>query len=406
VTSQRYGRVQHTALSYTHSWSHPPAGKVTDGHDRNTLMTILKTYYTADIHDPQYKFSPSGIYYAPPQSDYKGYLEYINALPLIAQPEVFGMHENADITKDLQETTLLLESVMLTMSRDSAAGGLTFEETLGAVAHDILERLPQDFDLEAVSERYPQDYYNSMNTVLVQELGRFNNLLTCIRSSLINLGKAVKGLALMSAQLEQVGRALFDGKVPAMWRKASFPTLKPLGAYMKEVLERIAFFQTWIDRGSPLVYWISGFFFTQAFLTASKQNYARKVKIPIDLIDFDFEVKDVEGDCVEAPTDGVYCRGLFLEGARWNYDTHVLDESEPKVLFSPMPVMWMVPMEISKFHAFNNYLCPMYKTTERRGILSTTGHSTNFVLDVRVPSAHDGAHWTKRGVAFTQTLDM
>ena len=46
-----------------------------------------------------------------------------------------------------------------------------------------------------------------------QELGRFNALLTIIRSSLINLGKAVKGLALMSADLDEVGRALVDGKV-------------------------------------------------------------------------------------------------------------------------------------------------------------------------------------------------
>lgn len=52
----------------------------------------------------------------------RGYLEYINTLPLIAQPEVFGMHENADITKDLQETNLLLDSLMLTQSRDAAAG--------------------------------------------------------------------------------------------------------------------------------------------------------------------------------------------------------------------------------------------------------------------------------------------
>ena len=69
----------------------------------------------------------------------------------------------------------------------------------------------------------------------------------------------------------------------------------------------------------------------QAFLTGAKQNYARKFKIPIDHIDFDFIVKDGDGDCSEPPPDGVYCRGLFLEGARWNYATHVLDESAPKV---------------------------------------------------------------------------
>ncbi len=76
-----------------------------------------------------------------------------------------------------------------------------------------------------------------------------------------------------------------------------------------------------------------------------------------------------------------------------------------QVLFSAMPILWMVPKQIKDFSDYNHYLCPMYKTTERRGILSTTGHSTNFVLDVRVPSSHDASHWTKRGVAFCQTLD-
>ena len=66
-------------------------------------------------------------------------------------------------------------------------------------------------------------------------------------------------------------------------------------------------------------------------MTGAKQNYARKFKIPIDHIDFDFVVRDQDGDCDEPPSDGVYCRGLFLEGARWNYETHVLDESAPKV---------------------------------------------------------------------------
>jgi dynein heavy chain, axonemal len=85
-----------------------------------------------------------------------------------------------------------------------AGSGNSMEAAIGKVAADILERLPPNFDVEAVELKYPQDYYNSMNTVLVQELGRFNNLLSVIRNSLVNLAKAVKGLALMSSELDQV----------------------------------------------------------------------------------------------------------------------------------------------------------------------------------------------------------
>ncbi|GFR45764.1 hypothetical protein Agub_g7181 [Astrephomene gubernaculifera] len=399
-----YPEIPYDTLAYTCGECNY-GGKVTDSHDRHTLMTILSTYYTPRIHEHNYKFSVSGTYYPPPYTSYKGYMEYINSLPLIAQPEVFGLHENADITKDLQETNLLLDSLMLTQSREASGGAASFEQAVGEVAAEVLGRLPPNFDIEAVERLYPQDYYNSMNTVLAQELVRFNNLLTVVRTSLKNLGKAVKGLALMSGELDAVGRALFDGKVPALWLKKSFPSLKPLGPYVKEVLERVAFFQGWVDHGAPVVFWISGFFFTQAFLTGAKQNFARKCRIPIDHIDFDFEVRDQPGQLDEPPEDGVYCQGLFLEGCRWCNDRHELEESDPKVLFTPMPAIWMVPREITKFSAYPHYLCPMYKTTERRGVLSTTGHSTNFVLDVRVPSSKEPAHWTKRGVALLTSLN-
>jgi dynein heavy chain len=91
-------------------------------------------------------------------------------------------------------------------------------------------------------------------------------------------------------------------------------------------------------------------------------------------------------ELITKPADGSYIYGLYLEGARWDKAGCSLVDPKPKELFSSMPVIHMLPQKKRQLPSSGIYRCPVYKILTRTGTLSTTGHSTNFVTWIEVPS--------------------
>ncbi|KAJ3192063.1 Dynein heavy chain 6, axonemal [Irineochytrium annulatum] len=412
-------------------------GRVTDDWDRRTLKSILARFYTPQILDDAYRFSASGVYFAPPDGDIGSFRYYIESLPFTEEPSIFGMHENANISYQMYETRRLIRTVLDVQPRIASSGlGISSEDMVANVATAILDRWPEPLTLDltgvndnairpdtqtniTIMNMFKKDasgrIINSLSTVVCQEAVRFNRLLSVVKMSLENLVKALKGLVVMSSDLELVFKSLLNNEIPLSWMNVAYPSLKPLGSWVKDLHLRIEFLEHWIEKGQPPCFWLPGFFFPQGFLTGVLQNHSRKYNVPIDSLVFAYKVSDYEEDdpriakdpCVvqvdadadralmDSPgedlavtypaVDGVLIRGLYIEGARWDREKRLLQESYAMEMFSTMPLLRFIPTQKPQANP-ELYVCPLYKTSARAGTLSTTGHSTNFVVSVNLPS--------------------
>ena len=136
-------------------------------------MTIQDEFYCAAIIDKKdYKFSPSGSYFAPKEGDYASSTDAaFRSLRILCIWNARQMQTPVRTNRTV--THQLFNSILLAQSRTSAKGGKSDDEILFGVAEDILHK---NFDKEAALREYPTTYTQSMNTVLVQEMVRINRL--------------------------------------------------------------------------------------------------------------------------------------------------------------------------------------------------------------------------------------
>lgn len=116
---------------------------------------------------------------------------------------------------------------------------------------------------------------------------RFNKLITFINRNLKELVQAIKGEIIMTEALEETFNSLIINSVPKSWAKRAYPSMKPLSSWFTDFIERAAFFKNALNE-RPKMYWISAFFFPQGFLTSILQIYARKLKVPVDTLNYQF----------------------------------------------------------------------------------------------------------------------
>uniref|UniRef100_K3WA67 Dynein heavy chain n=1 Tax=Globisporangium ultimum (strain ATCC 200006 / CBS 805.95 / DAOM BR144) TaxID=431595 RepID=K3WA67_GLOUD len=513
-------------------------GRVTDEFDRRCLMANLQRFCSATALSPindtctvcpidpvEDEEASSGLFplhddqFCCPEFEHRTAMStFVDNLPSMDSPYVFGMHPNAHIYYKKQEAERLVGEVMQLQpygpssddDRKNASLSATPEssESIEQIAIHVAQEVHQKLPLP---RRYapdpkisaPDGLADPFMVVLQQELAKCHLLLQYVHERLDAVQKAIQGLVVMSHCIEDVVRSLAMHQVPLEWQRkdgtatissvmasTASSTSPPLGHWVTQLLFRYEFLHHWLSNGAPPhnVFPLPIFCFPQGFFTAILQRHARKYLIPIHHLEFQFVVvahaldelpsgsslstdsaqSDNNGDRgddndeePEASLDGAYISGMFLEGAQWNEDKRMLCDPEPGVMHHVMPIIHVLPHSIAPLtpgasapsnvnpttaasrakipahtgsyaapsygirapvvpnddtalavaaQAENEtkftYACPVYKTPARKGTLSTTGMSTNFVIAIELPSERPAAHYALNGTALVCNIHL
>ena len=256
-------------------------GRVTDDKDEKLIAAILNSYFNELIFDDMFKFSEGEGYESPKVDTVQDINDYIETLPLDDEPEVFGLHNNANITLQKNLVNEFMEPLIGIQPRTASSGGKKPDDIVKDIIHDIntkfaniqlldstkanqksilvnpeedeeekkegenkeekkegenkeekkeeekkeepkKEEKKKDDKKKGKKKKDDKQKKSPLGNFLLQECDKFNNLLQVITSSLHSLELAVNGTEVMSPTIELVYHSFLDGLVPKLWGDNSY----------------------------------------------------------------------------------------------------------------------------------------------------------------------------------------
>jgi dynein heavy chain len=411
-------------------------GRITDDWDRILFNNFGDLWMTPHLLDEDFSFfeGHSFNYHIPDYESAEGYLEHIADYPSHDSPEIFGLHTNADLTYGTSEANRILQTINDTQPAvvGGTDGGKTKEEIVSEKCAELLEKTPESYNDAIVRDQVRKrsrsenefvlgrkleagekvdGFSIPLNVFLYQEVTRINGVINNVSRTFRDVILAINGDIIMTPELQNALNFIYDGKPPVSWyidpSGAKMAWSAPsLPAWFDGLIERNNQLYKWLNETRPITYWMTGFFNPQGFLTAARQEMTRRhkaekwalddVTIKPDVTDY-YDLRKIK----EAPSEGFYIQGLFLQGASWEKSNKTLRESAARELFTPLPVLKITAIQTAtanKIYSSGKYYdCPCYTMPSRTDL--------NYVFVVKLATEKEPTHWISRGVALLCSKD-
>lgn len=315
----------------------------------------------------------------------------------------------------------MITTIIETQPKDAGSGaGKSVDEIVKELCEELLAKMPPDFIEEVFRAQIqklkgPTDkgFAAPLNIFLFQELQRLQNIVKIVRNNLKSVSMAIDGTVVMTQELLNDLNSIFDTRVPSVWyldaSGAEISWLMPnIGGWFTGLLDRAAMLNTWLENGRQKSYWLTGFTNAQGFLTGMRQEvtrqHAKTDKWALDDVISHTEVLPYDLERVrDVPEEGQNIHGLFMEGCRWQRAEQKLEESEPKKLFTAMPVIFVTATTAKELRGavqygpFGPYNAAVYKYPKR--------NDRYLIFRMLMKTDMHPFHWKLRGVCLVAQVD-
>jgi len=201
----------------------------------------------------------------------------------------------------------------------------------------------------------------------------------------------------MTERIEKNIELISTDRVPEQWINDGFSTNRKLTPWLISIELRIQQYKLFESENTPpKIVFINRLFNPLSYLTAIRQNFAQKSGLELDKLEIVTEPTSIDlrnqKDGIVLPKDGILVYGMHLQGARWDEENRIIDESKPREDYCVMPVINCKVEDDSKMKKEDKsiYICPVYRTTKR---------DATFVFKAQFKTKANPAKWTIAGVA-------
>ena len=389
-------------------------GHIVDDWDRKLCRAYLTNLMDNPLLDETEMFpfcdGKAASFKSPPPTEYLKYVEYFDEKFPNETPLAFGMHSNAEIGFRTAQGNFMFTTLLELAPKDDTSAEEGNVRTKNEIAQEIVTHILDDlnlenmkFDLEDIKSKVPEgEEKMCFINVFLQECEYMNILTQEIMRSLQEINLALNGELTPTEKMEQTIESLVLERVPVTWTELAYPSCRSLTSWLVNLQARVEQLNSWKDEPTtvPKITNIARLFNPQSFLTAVKQYHAQRTQSELNKLYIQTDItKRFENETEDAPREGTLVTGMSLDGARWDVTNNQLEESRPKEMFCPMPVVncKAAPVVADSKEDKNFYMCPVYKTENR-------GNTYVFTSQLRTPR-YPAPKWTLAGVALIMDVE-